>query len=502
MKLLGLRLCDHDSNMTYFDGEKLHYYKSERDFGIKHHAFNDLTSWTKIIKNIWGVSANELDDVAIVVDAERYGIKLPNDFFPTQNFHYMSPYKKAIRLNHHYAHALSCFPLIKEKPKYDIVIDGYGDWDISWTVFKDGKKDKVGLLSEHGSIGVYFGVYGKFFDVQKTGLSHDNAGKLMGLQAFGNHIPQFRELLRNHNMYSIKSMFNFQHWINFIGDSTVAGHRKLEWLRTIHDTMGDILLKFFEDITEKDYDANITYSGGVAQNVVWNTILKNKFKNLVIPPHCADDGLSLGAIEFLRMKHNLPTFELNNFPFSQMDESPKSEASDETISKAVDALISNKIVGWYQGNGELGARALGHRSVLMDPRIPNGKNYINTIKQRENYRPFGCSILEECVEDYIENPMKNPHMLYIGRFKSDEFKSVEHVDGTTRYQTVNEKDGVFYKLLKEFYKRTSCPLLLNTSLNINGRPIVSTIKEAIEMYNTSDMHMLVVGNGIHIKEDV
>ena len=99
--------------------------------------------------------------------------------------------------------------------------------------------------------------------------------------------------------------------------------------------------------------------------------------NLIIPPHCNDEGLSLGAIEYLRIKHNLPKFKLDNFPYCQSDISPENEADDHTIMKTVEMLKEGKIVGWYQGNGEIGPRALGHRSLLINPMIKNAKDIIN-----------------------------------------------------------------------------------------------------------------------------
>jgi len=291
-------------------------------------------------------------------------------------------------------------------------------------------------------------------------------------------------------MYSINKLFEKQEYVDYIGDELIAYLTPLDWARTIHDKVSDILIEFFEDITDKNYDASISYSGGVAQNVIWNTALKNKFPNLVIPPHCNDEGLSLGALEYLRVKNNLPPFSINNFPFCQSDESPSSTPSKETIERTAQLLQQGKVVGWYQGHGEIGPRALGHRSILMNPEIPNAREIVNKIKKRENYRPFGASILKDFQKKYFNTDIDNPYMQYIGY--SDKYKSITHIDGSCRYQTVDGKT-IFHRLLQEFYELTGCPILLNTSLNINGKPILGTAQYVKEL----GLDAMVIGNNIY-----
>jgi len=301
-------------------------------------------------------------------------------------------------------------------------------------------------------------------------------------------------------MYSINKLFDKQNYFNFTNNDLLGILTPLDWIRTVHDKVSDILIKFFEDVTNKDYNATISYSGGVAQNVIWNTALKNKFKNLVIPPHCNDEGLSLGALEYLRIKNNLSKFKLDNFPYCQSDEKPKNEAGVKTILETVKHLKEGKIVGWYQGNGEIGPRALGHRSLLINPMIDNAKNTINKVKNRETYRPFGASILKEHAKEYFNTTIDNPHMLYVGYVQRDNLDSITHVDGTCRFQTVDESNGVYYDLLKEFYNQTGCPLLLNTSFNINGKPILGNINDTKNYFENSNIDVLIIGDSINIKE--
>ena len=498
MKLLGLRLCEHDSNISYFDGTKLHYYKSERDYQIKHHGYNDLVTWRDDIQRIFGVKPKEIDDIAIVIDPWQHNFPTDNEeFFPAIDYPLFKADCPVQRINHHYAHALSCFPVNSKIPDVEVVIDGFGDINNAWTVFKDNEVFERGYYKEHGSLGVEMAQAGKWLNIKYDKWSeYDIAGKLMGLQAYGNHIEEFAKFLPQ-SILRTNGIFDRGKWFRFIGNELIGTLKPLDWIRTVHNHMGDVLVKFFERITDNDYNSIITYSGGVAQNVIWNTKLKNKFPNLIIPPHCNDEGLSLGALEYLRVKNNLSKFKLDNFPYCQSDESVD-EASDETINKTVQHLKDGKIVGWYQGHGEIGPRALGHRSLLINPMIGNAKDIINKVKKRESYRPFGASILKEHQKEYFGTDIHNPHMLYVGNTTKDNLKAITHIDGTCRYQTVDESNGVYHKLLRQFYIETGCPLLLNTSFNINGKPILGNTKDTKLFFEESEIDVLVLGNDINI----
>ena len=262
--------------------------------------------------------------------------------------------------------------------------------------------------------------------------------------------------------------------------------------------MGEVLVEFFKTYAKSN--ELISYSGGVAQNVIWNTELKKHFPNLLIPPHSGDEGLSLGAIEWLRKKNNLPKFELNNFPYSQSDVSPESFPTQETIKRTAKLLSEGKIVGWYQGNGEIGPRALGNRSILMDPRIAYGKEKMNFIKRRENFRPFGASVLKEYADQYFDMQGEDNYMLHVSKVLTEDLASITHVDGTCRIQTVDKNNVLFRKLLEEFFQLTGCPLLLNTSLNIAGFPLASYPEICVDIFKSTPIDSMVIGNKVYIKD--
>ncbi len=494
MKLLSISTAWHDSNLSYFDGNTVHYFKVERNTQVKHQAIKSLEEFLPIIKHNYGV---DFDDISIVVnniDGMPFKFNLKHNNILSKNI---------LEIQHHYAHKLSSTFFSENEPDISIIIDGQGGANC-WCVYKKDVLVDKGLVSECGSIGHAMTGLGKLFNMSGHGL--DAPGKIMGLQSFGNIDYNYLTKLQEYDMRSIGStkpdrnkpqvlgdkLFSYANWEKHKGE--LAEETKLDWLRTLHYRCGEILLEFFQKYA-KPNDV-IHYSGGVAQNVIWNTLLKKHFKNLVILPHVSDEGLSLGGLELLRIKNNLPKFKLNNFPFCQSDESTDN-VTDDTLKQTAKFLADGKIIAWYQGNGEIGPRALGNRSILMDPRISNGKDIINKVKNREYYRPFGASILSEHAKEYFDLDFENPYMLYVGVTQKDNLQSITHVDGTCRVQTV--ETGHFRKLLEYFYELTGCPVLLNTSLNVSGKPIAGHISDAVEEFNNKNIDVLVIGNEILIK---
>jgi len=313
MKFLGLRLCEHDSNMSYFDGKKVSYFKLERYVRKKHAAYENFEDWIEEIKEIWDIEIKDLDEIGIVFDPWRYNLSKKNDnFFPSKKFKYL-PYN-ITRINHHYAHALSCWP-VETQCNNHFVFDAYGDYKISWSFFQNDKLIDLGLWHNEYSLGNLIIEAANELGIEdKTGLGY--AGKLMGLQAYGKINDSYLEKLNVFSIRDIKIIFNFELWIQHMGDKLLARLHKLDWIATVHHYIGCALIKHFKNYI--DVNDLVSFSGGCAQNVVWNTQLKNTFKNLVVFPHCSDEGLSLGILEFFRKKHKLPLFSNKNFPYWQI----------------------------------------------------------------------------------------------------------------------------------------------------------------------------------------
>jgi carbamoyltransferase len=218
---------------------------------------------------------------------------------------------------------------------------------------------------------------------------------------------------------------------------------------------------------------NLVYMGGVALNCLANRKLGDIYENIWIMPNPGDAGSSLGAAA---LAHG-PRVNWRN-PYLGHD-----IAGPYPVVELVDRLLAEQIVGVASGRAEFGPRALGNRSLLADPRGSEIKERVNEIKRRQQFRPFAPVILEECVDDYFEMPTgytNSPYMQVVARCRHPEhFPAIIHVDGTSRVQTVGKDCGSgIRQLLEKWYVETGCPMLLNTSLNIRGEPMVNDRADA------------------------
>lgn len=494
MQLLSLRLCEHDSNISFFDGKEIHYYKSEREYNIKHHAFDNLWQWKDVIFKKWNIKDlnKDVDKISIILDPYRHNLPVDKySFFPAIDYKHLN-IKNLIRVNHHYAHALS-LELIYPNVKNHVVIDGFGDLKESVNVFKNKKRILTLHEEKNGSIGTLMASVGEFLSI-KANHPLDIAGKVMGIQSYGNLNKEFNKILSQCSLQNVTKVFDLNKFIEFKKDLALADLNRLEWIRTAHEAIGNILIKFFYDFFKND--DYIGYTGGVSQNVIWNTKLKHNFKNLYLVPHGADDGLSLGGLKFLLDLYD-QKYSFSKFPFCQSDETVKEKPDDQTINFAASALKNNKVVAWYQDNGEIGYRALGNRSLLFNAFNPKAKEIVNKVKKREYFRPFGASVLKEDAYKYFKNPINNPFMLYISEVINTNLYGITHVDGTCRYQTVDETNNEsFYKLLKSFKYLSNESVILNTSLNLAGDPILSKKENLYKFIDNKEVNVVICGNEV------
>lgn len=494
--------------MSYFDGHEVKYIKLERTRQEKRFNFQALLEWKREAEDLWGIDTGEIDDFAFIFDPAALPGLLKNHVDPNALGKLATDRSKAERIapmichylgvqqawfiSHHYSHALSTWMLETKTPDVQIVIDGLGDGR-PWSVYKKEKLVAAGNI-KNGSIGWGIREAGKLLEI-KYGHYNDIAGKVMALQAYGSVDQGYFNFLGRFNFQQLKDIWSVNHWYDYKGDSLVGRLSHLDWVATVHLKMGEMILDFFRHFADKN--DTVSYSGGVAQNVIWNSLLKDHFPNLVIPPHSSDEGLSLGGIEWLRKLHGLPQLKMPGFPYAQSDTGVPGP-SDKTVEAAAQLLAKGKILGWYQGHGEIGPRALGNRSILMDPRIGRGNDVINRVKKRETYRPFGASVLKERFGDYFEGAADDL-MLFACRVKDRAFPAITHVDKTCRVQVVDGKNPVFKKLLTRFFEISGCPVLLNTSLNLAGKPIAAFPETARQFFFDSDIDAMIVGDEIYCK---
>lgn len=508
IKLLSVAISHHDANMAFCEGSAVSYIKLERVKQEKRFGFQGVTGWQDEVKNIWGQDVSQFDDVVVTFDPGA----LPDDlkmhlasqalhrlFVDQSKAERLAPalcehlgIRKAWLISHHYSHALSTWMQEHRAPDVQVVIDGLGDGR-PWSVYRHGKLVAMGQI-QNGSIGWGMRDAGKLLGV-KFGHYNDIAGKVMGLQSYGRVDAAYLQRLQQFDFKQIKDVWSASHWLAYKNDALLARLGALDWAATVHERMGEMLLDFFKQFAHPT--EVVSYSGGVAQNVIWNARLKAHFPNLLIAPHACDEGLSLGSLEWLRRQHGVAPLVLPGFPYAQSDTSV-AVPSAQTVHRAAQWLAQGKVVGWYQGHGEIGPRALGNRSILLDPRLKNGKELVNTIKKRENYRPFGASVLREYFEDYFSGA-QDDFMLLASRVISTDLPAITHVDGTSRVQSVGPECDVFRALLAQFHALTGCPVLLNTSLNLAGKPIAANPESARLLFGESPMDMMVIGDEVLVR---
>tara|TARA_B100001250_G_scaffold163179_1_gene140314 strand:+ start:1818 stop:3326 length:1509 start_codon:yes stop_codon:yes gene_type:complete len=500
MKLLALRLCAHDSNITYFDGEQVKYKSYERDFQVKHFGFEGLYSWTRILDE-WNITPQDVDAVGIVLDTHVHNevycevekIEETIEIPPFRDLGFNCPIH---RIDHHYAHSLSFWPLGIE-PNIHFVFDGFGDDWMYRSVWRDGKlidsaKAQANEAQYSPSFGFIMTRVGAM--LQMGGHYLDQAGKVMALKAWANNtdlpdVPYVDHIDKLDQVWDFKKIEE-----NLFKNKLYA----LDYVATAHERTEQLYLRHFREFV-KEGDV-VGYSGGIAQNTIINKVLKDNFPNLVIPPHSNDQGLSIGVLEYLRRTYNLDPFDRSGFPFWQEDESVP-RPSSKTIKDTAERLAQGEIVGWYQGHGEIGPRALGNRSILMSPFDVNGKEWINQkVKRREPFRPFGASVLEEKVSEHFYWNGPSPYMLYVTDvLEPEKYPAITHNDGTCRIQTVSKEHEDYYELILKFEELTGSPVLLNTSLNVNGKPIAGRVIDGLETFYKSDLDVLVYGDTIKSK---
>lgn len=493
---LGLRLCEHDTNVSLSIGQKVKYRKTERNTQVKHHSYQNLWEWLFLLEE-WNVNIDDVDAIGIVIDDDKYDCVKVNDYdapYEILNHHYPHWYHikcPIYRIDHHYAHAMSCWPMGVESTT-DFVFDGFGDDQRSHSIYKNKKLTHYAKLSEAESIGRSFGTIGN--QVGMKGFDLDHAGKLMGLKSYGKCDIGFYKKISHCGMYDVAELLDLSKWFEYKNTSNLDQSKWINWLRTVHDHLDKIYPEYF--LEHCNPNEVITYTGGIAQNTVINTKIKQVIPNIHIPPHSYDGGLSIGCIEVLRLIYDADSFDSSGFPYWQDDEVPNTAASTKTIKETAERLARGDIIGWYQGKGEIGPRALGNRSVLMNPSVQNGKDIINSkVKFREPYRPFGASILLDYVNDYFEWDEPSPYMLYVQKIRDTKaFQPITHIDNTCRIQTVDQQNPIYSELIDEFRKLTGIPMLLNTSLNINQKPIAGYRRDAWEIFEKTAIDSVVIGD--------
>ena len=446
-------------------------------------------------------------------------------------------------IEHHSSHLASAFFASPYDESAILSIDAFGDF--SSTVLAYGKGNKITKLEEVNfphSIGQFYTACTQYLGFHHYGDEY----KVMGLAPYGKpiYLDKIAQILIIENKGLFKLNLNyFTHHIKGVQTTILENNdptpslfystafekllgparKSSDELTQYHKDLAASIQKHCENVIfhlinrlyEKTGGINLSIAGGVAQNSVANgKISRNtKYKNIYIPPAGHDAGTSIGSALYLynhNLDYNRMAPMLNPYlgSFSTNDEIElllKLEGisyqiySDIELPKIVaNYLNEGKVVGWFQGRAEFGPRALGGRSILVDPRRSDAKDLLNSkIKRRESFRPFAPSILKDKVPDYFEIIDDVPFMEKVFPIKVDKqniIQAVTHVDGSGRLQTVDKDiSPKYYNLIEEFYKISGVPILLNTSFNEN-EPIVNKPSEALNCYLRTSMDVLVLEN--------
>jgi len=439
---------------------------------------------------------------------------------------------------HHMSHAAHAFYTSPFEESAILTIDGVGEW--STTSFGHAKNNTITLTNDirwPHSLGLFYSAFTYFLGFKVN----EGEYKLMGLSSYGN--PKYYDLILD-NLIDVKNDGSFHlnmEYFAFTYDKVMTNKKfsklfgiepktKDEKTLQIHFDIGasvqkvleDIILKIVNHIYSKTKTKNLCIGGGVALNGVSNykILKKGPFENIHIPPSPGDAGSAVGAAQYLyyvyhkndkKIFDNIklinenvyvgPSYSNTEIKFFLDSKNISYESFDETtLLKTTAQLIADgNVVGWYQGKMEWGPRALGNRSILADPRRSDMKDILNAkIKHRESFRPFAPSILEEHASEYFDIDQPSPYMLMVVPVKKPkEIPAVTHVDGTGRLQTVTkESNPLYYNLINEFYKITGVPVIINTSMNVMGEPIVNMPEEAYQMIVKTDMDYIVMGNNL------
>lgn len=552
MFILGLNAFTHDASaVLLYNGKIIAYCQEERFTRIKHDANFPWNSINFCLKEA-GISLSEIDYAAF---SWKPFEKLIPRFFRTfynltgsysrlksQSSKWLDILKvksllrkkgfkgKFYFVNHHDAHAAACFYSSSFASSAILVIDGVGEY--ATTSLYEGKGNSIKLLQQFyypHSLGLFYAAITEFL-----GFRHnDGEGKVMGLAAYGE--PIFYEKMKkcfsfNKKIYEINTAyFDFTHnWISskFIKEFGLprTSNKPLDEFycniaASAQNLLEDIILELCKYIKTKSKEKNLCFTGGVALNCQANYLIYKKaaFENYYFFPVAYDAGTSLGAALFL-LKNIINYKEDFEFPNVFWGPDLKKEdimklakkyylkiiESPDIYKDIAKALAEGKIVGWCFGKAEIGPRALGNRSILADPRKAISKDLVNKkIKKREAFRPFAPTILSEKAALYFGENIYSPYMMMsvpIIPSKAEEIPAVVHKDGTCRLQTLDKSfNEDFYKLLFEFYKLTNCPVLLNTSFNKAGEPMVCQPEDIIKSFIDSDLDLLAISGFIIYK---
>ena len=479
----GISANSHDAALAVFCDEKLAFAShSERFSGVKNDP--DLNHYmVDYARERWGNPDQ-------IYWYEHPTLKSFRQFFAGQGFkfrennvkkyleryHISAPIKYT---GHHHSHAAAGYHTSGFDDACVVVVDAIGEFE-TLTVWKgEGTALRKVYKTEYPhSVGLWYSAM-----TQRVGLKpNEEEYILMGMAAYGDPTKFYKELLDDFIWYPdpvedgniLYVRENLHRGCKSWRPELSSEQDMFDLAASTQAVYENIFEKILSDSRRMVNSENLVLMGGCALNCKANPIAYKYYKNVFIMPNPGDAGSAVGAV----LAHKPAWRYIQPQPFNPfLGFDMGYHATEEAI---VDYLIENKICGIARGPAEFGPRALGNRSLIADPRGYDIKDRVNEIKQRQKFRPFAPAILSELSNDYFDIPGgRSPYMQVVADCRYPElFPAIVHADGTSRVQTVEADGSPFRRLLEIWYKRTGCPMLLNTSLNIKGEPMVNDHKDA------------------------
>ena len=492
---IALNLHDHNTYDGVIHNQRERYTRFKHNLPYHADAYNhqsdilnpgDYRLNNEFVREYWDTNKRDGTNGILAFTYTYGGIRMCKDMLPQDIFNY-DPKKlwdyylknDLYFIDHHQSHAAYAFLNSGYKQSDILAIDGIGSkyrcvfFDKDENLHDLSDKLPIGWLWNHMSGLTGFGTLG--------------ASKLMGKVGYGKHSDYY------YNVF----------------ETILAGEiteKKQEHFKEIRlDSVEDLaytLQEFTLDkIKEHVYPLktcdNLCIAGGVAYNGYMNEEFTKHYENVFVPPAVGDEGQAIGTYMHADYMLNKNIHKSETFAGKEYEHNIGEKADYKMIAQSI---ADGKIVGWFQGKSESGNRALGNRSILADPRNPNIKEIINdTIKLREDFRPFAPAVLEEHYKEYFDTRLPSPYMSRICKVKTDKVPGITHIDNTARIQTVNKEfNEKFYNIINEFYKITGIPMLLNTSFNCR-EPIVETPEHAIRTFKRTALDILVINDRVICK---
>jgi carbamoyltransferase len=465
---------------------------------------------------------------------------------------------------HHLSHAASAFYPSPFKNAAILTLDGVGEWTTSSVAVGDGKSLKVlkEIYFPH-SLGLLYSAFTYYTGFKVNSGEYKVMGlapygkpkyadlikeKLVKVAKDGSFQLDMNYFDYPTGLYMTNKKFNALFGAPPRKPESDLTQREMDLAASIQKVTEEILIKMAKSIVKETGEKNLCLAGGVALNCVANGILLREkiFDNIWIQPAAGDAGGALGAalsVWYLKYAKNRklisgkdsmngsylgPSYSDSAIENDLIECGAKFHKLKEEIliEKVAEALVDEKAIGWIQGRMEFGPRALGGRSIIADPRSPAMQKQLNLkVKYRESFRPFAPSVLSEYVSEWFEHDSDSPYMLFVAdvnkkkrlAMKKEEkalfgiaklniprssIPAITHVDYSARIQTVHaDTNPKYHALINKFYEKTGCPIVVNTSFNVRGEPIVCSPKDAFKCFMGSEIEVLAIGNYLLFKEE-